>query len=201
MNLTLNKAICNLFTSHSGLWWCPIKLNLAAKGSPVLKIQQKRYDPHTVTLTMQSIFHMTLAHNDAFPYYVWLQKVISFRRYHLGKKSITFWTFAVTLTLTTAKHTLHTTLDDCSSVTKVSAVQKVPSRQKIEFWTITMTLTFYTTMAHFQSMFWLMVVYQQTKFSKKIKINHHQFRRYSTDIVERVILWLYMPLLWPWPRR
>ena len=100
---------------------------------------------------------------------VWLQKVISFRRYHLGKKSITFWTFAVTLTLTlnTAKHTLHTTLDDCSSVTKVSAVQKVPSRQKIEFWTITVTLTFYTTIAHFQSMFWLMVVYQQTKFSGK----------------------------------
>ena len=123
-----------------------------------------------MTLTLQSIFHMTLVHNDAFPYYVWLQKAISFRRYHLGKKSMTFWTFAVTLTLTlnTAKHILHTTLDDCSScwcitvpssVTKVSAVQKV-------FWTVTVTLTFYT-IAHFQSMFWFMVVYQQTKFGKK----------------------------------
>ena len=71
---------------------------------------------HTVTLTLK-ISHGTLAHNDALPYYVWLQKVKSFRRYHPGKQSMTFWTFAVALTLTlnTAKHTFHKTLGDCGS--------------------------------------------------------------------------------------
>ena len=72
--------------------------------------------PHTVTLILKIAkhFYMTLAHNDTFAYYIWPQKVKSFRRYHPGKQSITFWTFAVTLTLTfnTANHICHKTLGD-----------------------------------------------------------------------------------------
>ena len=44
----------------------------------------------------------TLAYNDASSYQGWLQKVQTFRRYCLAKHSLTFWTFAVTLTLNTA---------------------------------------------------------------------------------------------------
>ena len=88
--------------------------------------------------------HLTLAHNNAFPYYVWSQKVKSFRKYHPGKQSMIFWTFAVTLTLTlkTAKHTFHKTLGGClscwcitvpCSVPTVSAVQKVPSGQTLNW--------------------------------------------------------------------
>ena len=154
---------------------------------------------------------MTLAHNDAFPYYIWPQKVISFRRYHPGKQSMTFWTFAVTLilTLNTAKHTFHKTLGNCgpwwcitlrSSVIKVSAVQKVPSGQTLHW-----ILNHYCDhdFLHNNSTFSKYVLAYDglpTKFGKKNKKKTHQFRRYySIDIVETVILWLYKPLLWPWP--
>ena len=40
----------------------------------------------------------TQAHNNALAYEVCLQKVKSFRRYHPDKQSLTFRTFAVTLT-------------------------------------------------------------------------------------------------------
>ena len=103
--------------------------------------------PHTITLTLKiaKYFHMTLAHNNEFPYYVWPQKVKSFRRYHPGKQSMIFWTFAccdLTLTLKTAKHTFHKTPGGClscwcitvpCSVTTVSAVQKVPSGQTLNW--------------------------------------------------------------------
>ena len=154
MNLTLNKAIRVLFTRQYGLWWCPIKLSLVAKGSPVSDVVETIIWSHTVTLTLKiakQFSRDTLAHNDTLPYYyVWLRKVKSFRRYHAGKQSMTFWTFAVTLTLNTAKHTFHKTLCDfgswrCvtvqSSVTKVSAVQKVLSGQTLNFEPF-LTLTF-----------------------------------------------------------
>jgi len=34
----------------------------------------------------KAFFYLTLAHNDTFPYYIWLRKVVSFRRYHPGKQ-------------------------------------------------------------------------------------------------------------------
>ena len=139
---------------------------------------------HTVTLTLKIAKHFshdTLAHNEAFPYYVWLQKVKSFRRYHPGKQPMTFWTFAVTLTLNTAKHTFHKTLGDCgswwcitvpSSVTKVSAVQKVPSGQTLNW-----------ILNHYRD---LDLLHNNNTFSKYDGLptkfgckNHHQFRRYS----------------------
>ena len=90
---------------------------------------------HTVTLTLKITKHLsrdTLTHNDAFPYYVWLQKVKSFRRYHPGKQSMTFWTVTVTLTLNTAKHTFYKTLGDCGSWWCIKhQIQNVPSGQTL----------------------------------------------------------------------
>ena len=43
----------------------------------------------------------TLAHDDASPYQVRLQKVQQLRRYRPDEHSLEFWTFSVTLTLTT----------------------------------------------------------------------------------------------------
>ena len=184
---------------------CSIKLSLVAKGSPVRKTVETIIWPKTVTLTLKKqskakhFPHDTLAHNDAFPYYVWLQKVKSFRRYHPGKQSVTFWTFALTLTLTlnTAVHRFHKTLGDCdswwciivpSSVTKVSAVQKVPSGQTLN-WILNHfcePLPFTQQLHIFKTCFGLW--WSTNKLS-------------CTTTVETEILWLHKPLLWPWPWR
>ena len=52
----------------------------------------------------------TPAHDGASPYKVRLQKVKYPRRYRPDKYSMTFWPFAVTLTLNTIKHSFHKTL-------------------------------------------------------------------------------------------
>ena len=48
-----------------------------------------------------AILRDILAHDVASPYQVWLQKVQQQGRYHSDKHSLEFWTFSVTLTLTT----------------------------------------------------------------------------------------------------
>ena len=45
----------------------------------------------------------TLAHDDASPYQVWLQKVQQLRRCRLDEHSLEFWAFSVILTLTTTE--------------------------------------------------------------------------------------------------
>ena len=40
--------------------------------------------------------HDTLAHDDASPYQIWLQKVQQLRRYRPDEQSLEFWTFPVT---------------------------------------------------------------------------------------------------------
>ena len=47
--------------------------------------------------------HDILAHDVASPYQVWLQKVQQQRRYHQDEHSLEFFTFSVTLTLTTTE--------------------------------------------------------------------------------------------------
>ena len=49
------------------------------------------------------VLHDTLAHDDALPYQVWLQKVQQLRRYCPAEHSQEFLTFPVTLTLTTTE--------------------------------------------------------------------------------------------------
>ena len=44
------------------------------------------------------LLHDTLAHDDASPYQVWLQKVQQLRRYRPDEHLVEFWTFPVTLT-------------------------------------------------------------------------------------------------------
>ena len=44
---------------------------------------------------------MPLAHDAASPYQIWWQHVLWYRKYHQNKHSLTFWPFAVTLTLNT----------------------------------------------------------------------------------------------------
>ena len=47
--------------------------------------------------------HDTLAYDDASPYQVWLQKVQQLMRYCPDEHSLEFFTFPVTLTLTTTE--------------------------------------------------------------------------------------------------
>ena len=54
--------------------------------------------------------HDTLTRDAALPYQVWYQNGLRFRGYHPGKHSLTFWTFAVTLTLNTVIPFFHRTL-------------------------------------------------------------------------------------------
>ena len=51
----------------------------------------------TLALIAKQAFCKTLTPDIASPYYVWLQKVNCFRRHHLDKHSMAFWTIAVTL--------------------------------------------------------------------------------------------------------
>ena len=57
-----------------------------------------------------------------------------------------------------------------------------------------MTLTVYTTIAHFQSMFWLIMVYHQTKLLCKKIFSSKDIHSTNNHI------WLYKPShsLWPW---
>ena len=57
-----------------------------------------------------TFLHDTLAHNAALPYQVWYQDDMWFRRNQPDKHSLTFWTYAVTLTLNTVNQFLHRTL-------------------------------------------------------------------------------------------
>ena len=52
----------------------------------------------------------TLVYDAAYPYQVWRQNVLCFRRYCPDKYSLTFWTFSVTLTLNAVIPFSHRTL-------------------------------------------------------------------------------------------
>ena len=98
----------NFLTRYSSLWWQTIKLSLVAKRSAVQKIQQKQsYSDHTslyhdLEVSTPIFVHDTHAHGDASKQQNCSQKAQWFRIYSLNKHSLTFWTFAVTLTLNTA---------------------------------------------------------------------------------------------------
>ena len=60
-----------------------------------------------------------------------------------------------------------------------------------EFWTIAVTLTFYTRIAYFQSMLWLMVLCHHPKFGCKKSLPPPPIM--SSEDTKSVIFWLYKP--------
>ena len=87
LSVTLTLNIATQFShSHSGLWWCTIKIWLQ-KGSALWNIQQKQayfdyVNPHCDLQVSTSVFpHGILSDDGAPPYLVWLQTVQWFRRY------------------------------------------------------------------------------------------------------------------------
>ena len=52
-----------------------------------------------IATTTTTNIRMTLAHDAASPYQIWWQNVLWFRKFHPDKHSLTFRTYAVTLTL------------------------------------------------------------------------------------------------------
>ena len=60
---------------------------------------------------LQTFFsHNTLVYDTASPYQVWWQNILWFRSNHPDKPSLTFWTFALTLTFSVVTKYLHRTL-------------------------------------------------------------------------------------------
>ena len=115
----------------------PIKFGCKRIGSPADMVETVIFDqmsPHCdpeLEDNQPICFHDTLTHDVASPYHVWLQKVKQLRRYRPDEHSLEFWTFSVTLTLTTTEQpnlfTRQSTLWWCtikpSLVAKGSAVQ------------------------------------------------------------------------------
>ena len=70
----------------------------------ILDYMSPHYDPELELEDSKPIFlHDTLAHDDASPHQVWLQKVQQLMRYHPDEHSLKLLTFSVTLTLTTTR--------------------------------------------------------------------------------------------------
>ena len=94
----------------------------------------------------------TLAYDDASPYQVWLQKVKQLRRYHPHEHSLEFWTFSVTLALTTTVQlnlfTRQFSLWWCamklSLVAKEAVVQMTLKSCILIMWFLTVTMTLKT---------------------------------------------------------
>ena len=142
MNLTLNKAICNLFTSHSGSWWWIwLQTEFGCKGITSAEDPAKTIWPPHCDLDHAKHF----SHDTGSQW--WISIMFGYKRlYH--SEDITWvksqshfepllWPWPSPWTQQTT-HSM--TLCDCgswwcitvpSSVTKLSAVQKVPSGQTL----------------------------------------------------------------------
>ena len=113
------------YTKHSSLWWYIIQLSSSVDmvETVILNYISPNCDPELKD-SKPIFLHDTLAHDDASPYQVWLQKVQQLRRYCPDEHSPNFWTFSVTLTLTTTEQSnLFTRQSDlrwCGTKTKFS---------------------------------------------------------------------------------
>ena len=85
----------------------PIKIGYKKINSSVDWVETVTFDymSHRCDLEDSKLIfqHDTLAHTDASPYQVWLQKVQQLRRYHPDERSPECLTFPVTLTLITTE--------------------------------------------------------------------------------------------------
>ena len=80
--------------------------NIRSSTDMVETVTFDRMSPHCDSKLEDSkpiFLHDTLAHDVASPNQVWLRKVQQLRRYHQDEHSLEFWTFSVTLTLTTTE--------------------------------------------------------------------------------------------------
>ena len=110
------------------------------------------------------------------PYQAWLQKVQQLRRYRPDDHSLEFWTFPVTLTLTTTEQSNLTQSSlwwwcaiRPASVTKGSAVQKICTTKNhiLTIWSFTVTSTPKTENKSFWKTIWLITMHHHTKFGSK----------------------------------
>ena len=143
--------------------------------------------------------HDSFAHDDTSSYQVWLQKVQQLRRYGLDENSMTFLTFAVTLSTKQWSNlfTRQLSLRWCVIKPKFSCKRVSSSEDKAEshiltFWAFTVTLTLKTAMQFFHMTLWLMMTYHHTKFGDK-------WFRDSKDLNWTNFQWHFEVLLWPWP--
>ena len=146
--------------------------------------------------------HDTLAHNNASPYQVWLQKVQHLRRYRPDEHSLKFWTFPVSLTLTTTERSnffhktiqlmmvCHQTKFSCK---RISSLEDVLESLTLIMWSLIVILTLKTANQSFWKTIWLMVIYHHNKSGSK------RFSD-SEDIVWTNTHCHFEILRWPWPR-
>ena len=94
------KQLSNFYAKYSSIWWChPIKFRCK-------EISRYGRNSHliirdlimTLNLKTANQFCMTLAHDDASLYQVWLQKVQQLRRYRPDEHSLELWTLHLTFT-------------------------------------------------------------------------------------------------------
>ena len=146
-------------------------------------------------------FHDTLAHDVASPRQVWLQKVQQLRRYCQDEHSLEFWTFSVTLTLTTTEQsnlfTRQSTLYRCAikpkiSCKSISSSDNILKGHILIILSLTVTLTLKTANQSFWKTIWLIMMHHHTKFVSK------QFSN-SEDIIWANSQRHFENLLWPWP--
>ena len=111
----------SFFAEHSGLWWCVIRPSLVVKESTVQKKKNNKkrhililwalavtwpckWHKHSFSFCMTLWLIILHHHSNFFFFFKW------FRKYHLDKHSLTFWTFAVTLALNAVISFFHKTL-------------------------------------------------------------------------------------------
>ena len=115
--------------------------------------------------------HDTLANNVASPYQFWLQKVQQLRRYGPDEHSLEFWTFSVTLTLTTTEQSnffqktfhlmmmCHQTKFSCK---RISSSDNIFKRQNLIILSVTVILTLKTANQSFWKTIWLIITHHHT---------------------------------------
>ena len=110
LELDHNRAIKSFHkTIHLMMMYHPIKFGSKKISSSVDMVETVISDymsPHCDLELEDSkpiFLHDTLAHDNAWPYQDWLQKVQQLRRYHPDEHPPEFWTFPVTLNLTTTE--------------------------------------------------------------------------------------------------
>ena len=144
--------------------------------------------------------HDTLAHDDASPYQVWLQRVQQLRIYYPDEHLLEFWTFPVTLTLTTTEQSNLFTWQSSSwlGAIKPNYLSRKNDQRfrwfirksSLVTWTLTLTLTLNTANQILRKTIWLMMMLRRTKFgSIRFSISEDSIWINVIDILNP----------WPWP--
>ena len=149
--------------------------------------------------SFSSFFVWTLQSMMMHQYQVWLQKV-QWLRYRWDEHSLEFWTFPVTLTLTTTEQSNLFTWQSSSwlGAIKPNYLSRKNDQRfrwfirksSLVTWTLTLTLTLNTANQILRKTIWLMMMLRRTKFgSIRFSISEDSIWINVIDILNP----------WPWP--